>query len=407
MNKGFGSQSQTAECASKQSNSRQEVASLQEIQAKLCDYVGEIPDPRVTRSQRHLLRDILVIAILAVIAGAEGWEDMENYGLAKQAWLSTFLELPHGIPSDDTFRRVFERIKPQALEKCLDKWLQTFLGSLQNEVIPIDGKTLRGSYDRNQQKSALHMVTAWASAQRLVLGQVKVAADSNEITAIPALLQLLDLTGAIITLDAMGTQTQIVELIRAQKADYIVTLKGNHPTLLAQVKQWFQDHRATKFTGVDYDYYTSIETGHHRTEKRQVWAIPLGCFGGLYLQEQWSGLQTIVVVERFRSLWNKTTHEIQFYLTSLPPDAQQLSQAIRNHWYIENQLHWTLDVTFNEDRSRIRAGYGPDNFALLRRLALNALNLETTLKRSLRQKRKRAAMNDDYMVTVLNAFCQA
>lgn len=195
--------------------------------------------------------------------------------------------------------------------------------------------------------------------------------------------------------------------IRAQKADYIVTLKGNHPNLFAQVKQWFPHQRTTNFTDVNYDYHTSIEQGHHRTEKRHVWAIPLTAFGGLYQQEQWSGLQTIVVVERFRFLWNKTTHEIQFYLTSLPPHAQHLGQAIRTHWHIENQLHWTLDVTFNEDSSRIRAGYSPDNFALLRRIALNALNRETTLKRSLPQKRKRAAMNDQYMVTVLNAFCQA
>jgi predicted transposase YbfD/YdcC len=220
-------------------------------------------------------------------------------------------------------------------------------------------------------------------------------------------LELLDITGAIVTIDAMGTQTKIVQQIRAKKADYIVALKANHPTLFSQVKQWFQEKRASHFAEIEHDYYTSVEKGHHRTEKRYVWAIPLTAFGGLYQQQQWDGLQTIVIVERIRHLWNETTHEIQFYLTSVQADAQLLCHAIRTHWSIENQLHWTLDVTFNEDRSRIRSGHSPRNFAFLRRLALNALNQETTFKRSLRQKRKQAAMNDDYMMTVLNTFCQA
>jgi len=268
-------------------------------------------------NRRAKLTDILVIAILAVIAGGEGWEDMENYGIAKEEWLRDFLELPNGIPSDDTFRRVFERIQPESLEKCLNSWLMTLVGSLQGEIIPIDGKNLRGSYDRNLRQSTLHLVTAWASQQRLVLGQVKVEDHSNEITAIPALLELLDVTGAIITLDAMGTQTKIVQQIRQKKADYIVTLKANHPTLFSEVKQWFSEKRTSNFEGIDHDYYSSVEKGHHRTEKRYVWAVPLPALGGLYQQEQWDGLQTIVIVERIRHLWNETTHEIQFYLTTI------------------------------------------------------------------------------------------
>jgi predicted transposase YbfD/YdcC len=383
------------------------LASIQEIQDSLLSYVAQIKDPRVARTQKHKLTDILIIALLAVIGGGEGWEDMENYGIAKEQWLREFLELPNGIPSDDTFRRVFERIQPESLEKCLSQWLRAIMGSLQGEIVPIDGKNLRGSYDRNQEKSALHLVTAWASEQRLVLGQVKVEDHSNEITAIPALLELLDVQGAIITLDAMGTQTKIVQQIRQKNADYLVTLKANHPTLFSQVKQWFQAQRASHFRGINHDYYTSVEKGHHRLEKRYVWAVPITAFGGLYQQHSWDGLQTIVIVERIRHLWNETTHEIQFYLTSLPPDAQFLCRAIRTHWIIENQLHWTLDVTFAEDRCRIRSFHSPRNLALLRRLALNALNQETTLKRSLRQKRKQSAMNNHYMVTVLNAFCQA
>ena len=286
------------------------LASIQEIQDSLLSYVAQIKDPRVARTQKHKLTDILIIALLAVIGGGEGWED-------------------------------------------------------------------------------------------------KVEDHSNEITAIPALLELLDVQGAIITLDAMGTQTKIVQQIRQKNADYLVTLKANHPTLFSQVKQWFQEQRASHFRGINHDYYTSVEKGHHRTEKRYVWAVPITAFGGLYQQQLWDGLQTIVIVERIRHLWNETTHEIQFYLTSLPPDAQFLCRAIRTHWSIENQLHWTLDVTFAEDRCRIRSFHSPRNLALLRRLALNALNQETTLKRSLRQKRKQAAMNNHYMVTVLNAFCQA
>lgn len=324
----------------------------------------------------------------------------------KQEWLQEFLALPNGIPSDDTFRRLFERLNPKALEQVLAKWLQQLMGSLDQEIVPIDGKSLRGSYDRNQGVKALHLVTAWASEQRLVLGQVKVEDKSNEITAIPALLELLDIKGAIVTIDAMGTQTVIVRQIQQKKADYVLALKGNHPTLFSQVKDWFNTAKKNNFEGVEVSYDQRIEKGHHRREKRCCWAVPVEAFGGLYQQQQWLGLKSIVIIERIRHLWNKTTHQVQFYLTSLPADAQVLAGAIRQHWGIENQVHWTLDVTFNEDQCRIRSFHSPRNFALLRRIALNALNQETTLQRSLRQKSKRAAMNDEYMITVLHSFCQ-
>ncbi len=298
------------------------------------------------------------------------------------------------------------------------------------KIVPIDGKCLRGSYDREGGLKALHLVTAWVAEQNLTLGQIKVEDHSNEITAIPALLELIDIQGAIITIDAMGTQTEIVRLIRAKKADYVLALKTNHPTLHQQVKNWFDKAQSDNFEGIKFSHDRRLEKGHHRTEKRLVWAVPLSEFGGLYKQEQWSGLQTIVMLERTRHLWNKVTHEIQFYLSSLPPDAQNLGHAIRTHWGIENQVHWTLDVTLrcdpaevssakeraprDEDHCRIRSGHSPRNLALLRRMALNALNQETTLKRSrrdplrgaLRQKMKRAAMNNDYMMTVLQSFCQ-
>ena len=385
---------------------RHNLTPIDEIQTNLSSYFTDIKDPRVSRTKKHLLKDILVIAILAVIAGAEGWEDIENYGLSKQQWLEEFLELPYGIPSDDTFRRVFERIDPEALQQSLAKWVQQLVPSLEREIVPIDGKCLRGSYDRNQGLKALHLVTAWAANHSLTLGQIKVEDHSNEITAIPALLELIDIKGAIVTIDAMGTQTEIVRLIREKKADYILTLKSNHPTLHSQVKTWFARASANNFEGITVSKARRVEKGHHRREKRLVWAVPLSEFSGLYKQEQWLGLQTIVIIERTRHLWNKVTHEVHFYLSSLPADAHVLGNAIRTHWGIENQVHWTLDVTFNEDKSRIRSCHAPRNFALLRRMALNALNLEKTLQRSLRQKSRRASMNNDYMISVLQSFCQ-
>ncbi len=386
---------------------RHQPISMQDLEISLSTYFDDLPDPRVDRTKQHLLKDILVITILATIAGAQGWEDIENYGLSKQQWLEEFLELPNGIPSDDTFRRVFEKLDPKVLEQKLSQWLQQIMGSVLQEIIPIDGKSLRGSYDREKGLKNLHLVTAWASKQRLVLGQVKVEDHSNEITAIPALLELIDISGAIITIDAMGTKTEIVRLIRQKKADYVVALKSNHPTLYNQVKDWFATAKTQNFIGSEMSYDSRTEKGHHRVENRKVWAVSVAQIGGLYKQEQWAGLRTIVIVERVRHLWNKTTREVQFYLSSLPVDAQLNGRAIRQHWGIENQVHWSLDVTFNEDKSRIRSLNSPQNFALVRRLALNAVNQETTLQRSLRQKIKRAAMNNDYMMQILKCFCQA
>ncbi|MEG5063539.1 ISAs1 family transposase, partial [Microcoleus sp. B3-A4] len=221
------------------------------------------------------------------------------------------------------------------------------------------------------------------------------------------LLELIDISGAIITIDAMGTQTEIVRLIRQKKGDYVVALKNNHPTLYNQVKDWFETAKTQDFLGIEMSYDFRTEKGHHRLETRKVWAVSVAQLGGLYKQEQWAGLRTIVMVERVRHLWNKTTHEVQFYLSSLPVDAQLNGRAIRQHWSIENQVDWSLDVTFNEDKSRIRSLNSPQNFALVRRIALNAVNQETTLQRSLRQKIKRAAMNNDYMMQILKCFCQA
>jgi predicted transposase YbfD/YdcC len=274
---------------------------------------------------------------------------------------------------------------------------------MAGEVIPIDGKTIRGSYDRNQGKSALHVISAWSSEQRLVLGQLKVAAKSNEITAIPALLELLDITDSIITIDAMGTQTEIAQKIIDKKGNYVLALKANHPTLYSQVSQWFENQAAQNFPGIDVSYDHRIEKGHHRREIRQVWSVPVAAIPNLYQPRLWAGLQSVVMVIRVRHLWNKTTREVQFYLTSLQSNAQLIGRAIRKHWGIENQTHWILDCTFAEDSCRIRSFHSPSNFAILRRLALNVLNRELTYQRSLRQKMKQTAMDNDYMIKVLSS----
>ncbi len=374
-----------------------------DITTKFQEYFTQIKDPRVQRTRYHLLTDIISIAILAVIAGAQGWEDIEEYGISKQEWLKTFLQLPFGIPSPDTFRRVFERINPREFEQCFRQWVQSLVEKLRVEVVAIDGKTHRGSYDRESQLKALHTVSAWSSEHRLVLGQTKVSDKSNEITAIPALLEMLDISGCIITIDAMGTQKSIAQKIIAADADYILSLKDNHPTLHQQVKAWFETAQSNGFKDVDVSRNQRIEKGHHRIEKRQIYTVPVSQLPALYEQDLWTGLTTVVMIVRSIQHWNKTTQEVQFYITSLTSDAQKIGSAIRQHWGIENSVHWTLDVTFNEDECRIRSLHSPQNFSLLRRIALNALERESSFRRSIRQKSRRAAMNDQYMLSVLAA----
>jgi predicted transposase YbfD/YdcC len=370
---------------------------------KFQEYFTQVKDPRVERTKLHSLTDIITISILAVIAGAVGWEDIEEYGLNKREWLSTFLKLEFGIPSPDTFRKVFERINPKEFEQCFRVWVQSLVEKLGVEVVAIDGKSLRGSYDRKSQLKTLHMVSAWSNEHRLVLGQTKVSEKSNEITAIPALLEMLDISGCIITIDAMGTQKSIAQKIIEADSDYILSLKDNHPTLHQQVKKWFENSLSLDFKDVDVNISQRVEKGHHRIENRKVYTVPVSQLPPLHEQDNWVGLKTVVMVVRSIQHWNKTTNEVQFYITSLANDANKIGSAIRQHWGIENSVHWTLDVTFHEDESRIRSLHSPQNFALLRRIALNALERESSFRRSIRQKSRRAAMNDRYMLSVLAA----
>ena len=372
-----------------------------QVQQQWLRQFESLEDPRGRQGQDHAFLSIILIAILATIGGATGWEDIELYAQSHQPWLESFLDLRHGIPHADTYRRVFERVNPEALQRCFLNWVSQVVEATGAQVVPIDGKSVKGSYDRSKKQSALHLVSAWAGEHRLLLGQVKVENKSNEITAIPALLELLDISGCIITIDAMGTQTAIAQQIVAKGSDYVLSLKANHPTLYAQVKGWFQTAQSTCFEGIEYSYDQRFEAGHHRQENRQLWVVPRAAIPDLYQPSPWAGLQSIVMIVRIRHLWNKTTREVQFYLSSLPCNAVEIGRAIRAHWGIENQLHWVLDVTFGEDASRIRTKNSPENFALLRRMAVSLLNQETSSKRSLRQKAKRAAMDSNYMLQVL------
>ena len=401
MAKGFGA---TSAPAQKDRGNKSIVSpQLQEVSHQFFDHFRNLKDPRVERTRDHKLIDVIAIAILAVISGASGWQGMEDYGQSKQPWLEQFLELPKGIPSDDTFRRVFERLDPAQFQQGFQSWVSSLAELLGATVVSLDGKTHRGSYDREHQQSALQTVSAWASEHRLMLGQMKVDSKSNEITAIPVLLELLDLSGCIITIDAIGTQKEIAQQIIEAQADYVLTLKKNHPTLYQQVTAWFELAPAQGWVGIDYHYDEGVEAEHHRLETRRVWCVPVEQMGALYQQDQWARLPTVVIVERTRRLWNETTHEVQLYLSSLEADAVKIGRAIRQHWGIENQLHWTLDVTFGEDSSRVRRGHGPENLGLLRRLALNVLNQERSFKGSLASKRRRAGWNNDYLLKILQA----
>ena len=392
---------------SKAVNSQQKqtdlLPSMNLLNTSFLEHFANLNDPRIERSKEHLLKDIIAIAILAIISGADGWVAIEAYGNAKYEWLKSFLELANGIPSHDTFSRVFSRIEPEQFQECFLSWVNSIVKESELEVIAIDGKTMKQSYDRNHQQKALHIVTAWSSSHQLVLGQKKVDKKSNELTAIPELIEMLEITGSVITIDAMGCQKDITSLIIKKKGDYVLALKGNQKLLYKAVKEWFKLAQKEEFVGRDYSYYEQVEAGHHRVEKRQVWTIDISKLPPLHNQGLWTGLKTVIMIVSERRLWNKTTTEARFYLSSLSSNATQIALAIRSHWGIENSLHWTLDVTFYEDKSRIRKQHSPENFALIRRLAINLLKQEKTSTQSLKMKRYRAAMDNNYLVQILNS----
>ncbi len=375
-------------------------ASIKRFKRTILDQLKGLDDPRNKREPNHLLSDIVTIAILATLCGADNMVAVETYGREKQDWLATFLELPYGIPSHDTFSRVFATIDPEQFHGFFLRWVQQLTVQLDIKIINLDGKTARGSYDREESLKARPSVTAWAAEHHLVLAQQRVDEKSNEITAIPELLELLDVEGTIITIDAMGTQTEIAAQIIRNGGDYILALKGNQGQLHKGVKTFFEQAIAKDWEDIDSSYESTTEAGHHRIEHRQVWVVPISQVPNLPNQKKWKGLASIVMVRRRRLLWNTETDQVCYYITSLAADAASLATAIRSHWGIENSLHWVLDVTFSEDHSRIRRGHGPENMNLLRRLCVNLIKQDKT-KGSINLKRYRAAMNNDYALTLL------
>ena len=356
-------------------------------------YFSDLKDPRIDRTKDHLLEDIIVIAILSVICGAETWNDMEDFGNEKLNWLQTFLQLPEGIPSHDTFNRVFSLLDPQHLEDAFIQWTRSVARLTDGEVVNIDGKTICGSRDQHK-KRIVHMVSAWANVNNIVLGQLKVDDKSNEITAIPELLKLLVLKGCIVTIDAMGCQKEIASAIIDQDANYILALKGNQGNLLEQTEDSF---RFLDVASVNEE----TDAGHGRVERRVCTVV--NDLSMIEKKEQWEGLKSLVRIEaeRYIKSSGKTETETRYYISSLPADAALLNKSIRSHWGIENKLHWSLDVAFNEDNSRKRAGHAAQNFSVLNRIALNLLKNETTTKRGVKGKRLKAAWSNSYLEKIL------
>lgn len=357
------------------------------------DHFLSLKDPRVERTKEHLLDDIIFITIAAVICGCENWNEIETYGKSKQEWLSKYLKLPNGIPSHDTFNRVFSALDPIAFESCFLEWVKSVVKLSDGEIISIDGKTIRGSREKGA-KAAVHMVSAWAELNHMVLGQVKTEEKSNEITAIPKLLSVLELKGCIVTIDAMGCQTAIVKQIRDGQADYVIAVKGNQGQLEQDVEDTLRFCKPVST-------YKDVDVGHGRVETR-ICSVYTD-FSHVQQPERWTDLKAIACIEATR--YNKASkteqHEKRYYITSLNADAEKIEKAVRSHWGVENSLHWVLDVAFNEDSSRKRNANAAENFSIVCRIALNLVKNETSKKRSVRGKRLEAGWDNNYLLKIL------
>lgn len=368
------------------------------LKSSLVEHFRDLPDPRMVNKCDHLLIDIVMIAICATIANADGWDDIALFAEGKKDWLKRWLSLPKGIPSADTFRRVFEHLDAQAFRERFVGWVQGVFHQTDGQVIAIDGKTLRGTCDR-QGKSSLHLVSAWATANSLSLAQVQVGEKANEIVAIPELLELLMLKGCIVTLDAIGCQKGIVQHLRAKQADYAITVKGNHPKLHGHLKAAFAAADDLGFPHESPGYCETEDAQHGRLEKRQCWVLADQEAQAL----GWQDCQTLVRIQRTTQRGNgKTSQETHYYISNLPPLASLLLASIRAHWGIENSCHWVLDVVFKEDASRTRTRNADDNLALLRKIALNLIR-QHPAKGSLKGKRYSAALNEDFLLQVMQS----
>ncbi len=363
--------------------------------ASLFHHFSSIEDPRVNRQKLHKLQDIFFIAICGVICGTDNWVSIEEFGKAKEEWFTEILQLKHGIPSHDTFGKVFAAIDAEEFSRCFSNWVAALSTLTNGEIIAIDGKCVRRSLDKASNKKAIHMVSAWAHQNRLVLGQVKVDEKSNEITAIPKLLQQLDITGALITIDAMGCQRKIAKQIVEQGGDYLFSLKGNQGDLHDDVRLWFEAQEEEKCSSE-----TELDYGHGRIETRQVRASK--DINWLKDRHEWPFLASIVAVTATRDTGKKTTKETRYFISSLDTDdKQQLGNAVRAHWSVENELHWTLDVAFNENQCRIRKGHSAANMTTLRHVALNLAKAEKTAKVGVKIKRLKAGWDNNYLLRML------
>ena len=362
------------------------------------DYLAIVPDPRMERTRLHELPEILFMALCAVLCGAEGWTHVEEYAKANEEWFGEFLELCNGIPSHDTFGRVFAALDPDALEQALRAFVCDFAGDSQGKQIAMDGKTLRRSFDRAAQKSAIHMVTAWVCENHAAFGQLKVADKSNEITAIPQLLDLLNLKDATVTIDAMGCQKDIAHKIVDGGADYVLALKGNQGTLHDEVTEFFDDVLARGLEA-DLDTYHTVEKGHGRIEERTVWLSK--DVDWLRDTEKWEGLSGLVAVQSKRTIDDETSVERRHFICSGNPAVQQVGHFIRQHWRVENELHWTLDVAFQEDQCRVRNGNAAENLSRIRRVALSILKQDNKAKVGIQGRRLKAAWDKSYLRTLL------
>jgi predicted transposase YbfD/YdcC len=347
----------------------------------------------------HKLIDVIIIAICGVVAGADTYDQIENFGKKRKKWLSNFLELPYGIPSHDTIGRILERINPNEFQNSFKLWVEAVTERTRGQVVAIDGKTLRRSHDRSNDKKAIHMISAWAASNQIVLGQLKTEEKSNEITAIPHLLKLLDISGCIITIDAMGTQKKIAQTIINCGADYILAVKENHKTLHDDTVLLFKDRGNSESQEIVYDEYETVDGDHGRIETRKY--VMTSDIDWLQDKENWAGLKSLGMVESTREVNGELSRDKRYYMSSLECDAEKFANAVRSHWGIENSVHWVLDIAFREDESRIRKGSAPENFAALRHIALNLLKNNKSFKGSFKTKRLNAAMDTEYLEDVV------